>query len=383
MLQKLGEDPYGIFGVVLTPTRELAIQLSEQFDALGSRMGLRQCVVIGGMDMMKQSLALGRRPHIIIATPGRLRDHLQGPSPPNLSKAKFLVLDEADRLLSPTFEGELRVILNALPSKRQSLLFSATMTGNLRRLERLGLMNPVTYDLTREATIPATLSQEYLFVPNQMKVCFLAQTLRQTLHRKVLGTGDEVKNADEEEEEDHRLARSVIVFAGSCKKCQEVTETLLELKVECVSLHSMMTQRRRLAALGKFKSSQCHVLVSTDVSSRGLDIPDVDLVINFDIPRVATDYVHRVGRTARAGRRGRAISLVSQFDVELVHSIEAYTRSKLDLCEDVLEKDVVKLISSVNKASRIAKMRMLEHGFDEQLEKRSKRSKKKRSSSAD
>ncbi|KAG5187615.1 DEAD box helicase [Tribonema minus] len=360
ILHTLSKDPYGIYAVVLTPTRELAVQIAEQFEALGAPMGLRHAVVIGGMNMMAQGVELAKRPHVIIATPGRLRDHLQGASPPDLSKLKYLVLDEADRLLSMGFQSEIRVVMAAVPSARQTLLFSATMTDNLAQLESLAMTDPVKYDLTKKATVPATLTQQYLFMPAQ-RCC----------------------SEEAEGEEPDNGAKSIMIFVGSCKRCQEVCETLLQLRLDCVCLHSMMSQKRRLAALGKFKSSQSRILVSTDVSSRGLDIPEVDLVVNFDMPRVATDYVHRVGRTARAGRRGRALSLVTQYDVELVHNIEEYTSTKLDLCEEVIEKDVLKLLNPINKATRVARMRLMELGFDEKEQQRKSRSTRKRQADAE
>ncbi|CAN0009958.1 unnamed protein product, partial [Discosporangium mesarthrocarpum] len=172
ILHELSKDPYGIFAVVLTPTRELAVQISEQFGALGALMGLRQAVVIGGVSILDQSVELARRPHIVVATPGRLRDHLQGPGAPPLHKCRYLVLDEADRLLAPTFQSELRCIAGLLPEDRQTLLFSATMTSNLRDVEALALTDPVKYDLTKKAAVPATLTQEYLFMPEQMKTSF-------------------------------------------------------------------------------------------------------------------------------------------------------------------------------------------------------------------
>ncbi|CAM9803388.1 unnamed protein product [Ascophyllum nodosum] len=382
ILHELSKEPYGVFAVVLTPTRELAVQISEQFGALGALMGLRHAVVIGGVGQLEQSLELAERPHVVVATPGRLRDHLQGPAAPALRKCRYLVLDEADRLLAPTFQGELRCIAQALPQSRQTLLFSATMTSNLQALESLALSNPVKYDLTKKATVPATLTQEYLFMPQQMKTCFVVETLRvlasdglwsdpedREKKRKRGSQGGGGNSVEREEEEEDVVgsgkARSVMIFVSKCRRCQELSETLLELGVDCTPLHSLLGQRRRMAALGKFKSQQTKVLISTDVASRGLDIPAVDLVVNFDVPRVATDYVHRVGRTARAGRRGRAITLVSQYDIELVHNIEQYTGTPLVLCPVVSEDDVLKLLNRVAKASRVAKMRLMEQGFDE------------------
>jgi len=172
-----------------------------------------------------------------------------------------------------------------------------------------------------------------------------------------------------------------MVFVGTCQRCQEVTEVLIEAGLTAVSLHSVLSQKRRLAALGKFKSSLVRVLVSTDVASRGLDIPEVDLVVNFDLPRVPSDYVHRVGRTARAGRRGRAVAMVTQYDVALLQGIEELVGRKMEKCEEVGEEEVVKLLNPVAKATRAARMRLMEVGFDAEVEehlRRKKRDKKER-----
>ncbi|CAM9762049.1 unnamed protein product, partial [Phaeothamnion confervicola] len=389
ILHELSRDPYGIFALVLTPTRELAVQISEQLAALGALMGLRHAVVIGGVSMLRQAQELARRPHVVVATPGRLRDHLQGAQPPQLSGCRYVVLDEADRLLSLGFQSAIRHIIAALPRRRQTLLFSATMTDSLQELERLALGDAVRYDLTKRAAVPATLRQEYLFMPQQVKTCFLVQALRVLARTGILG---ETPDEDEENndgggggggsfgraggasdvgggagsgENGEGLARSVMIFVGSCERCQEVSELLQELGADGVCLHGLLSQKRRLAALGKFKSRQTRLLVATDVASRGLDIPQVDLVINYDMPTAATDYVHRVGRTARAGRRGRAVSLVTQHDVELVHNVERYVGSKLAPCPEVREKDVLPLMNKVAKAARVAKLRLMEQGFED------------------
>lgn len=383
MLHRLSEDPYGIYGLVLTPTRELAIQIAEQFQALGAPLSLRHAVVIGGVSMVQQAVDLARRPHVVIATPGRLWDHLRGAAPPDLSKARFLVLDEADRLFCDGFEKHLAAILTSMTHpRRQTLLFSATMTQSLEDLKALTRVQPVIFDLTRNRALPSSLQQQYLFMPAQVKMCYLVELLQKLL----LGGGGGGGGSRHDDDEDRHSAtrgtvKSAMVFVGTCQRCQEVAEVLLEAGLSTVSLHSVLSQKRRLAALGKFKSCLVRVLVSTDVASRGLDIPEVDLVVNFDLPRVPSDYVHRVGRTARAGRFGRAVSLVTQYDVSLVQSIEALTQSKMEACPDVKEEEVVKLLNPVAKATRAARMRLMEVGFDEQVSehlRRKKRDKKER-----
>ena len=221
MLHKLSEDPYGIFGVVLTPTRELAIQIAEQFAALGAPLGLRHAVVIGGVGMVDQAVELAKRPHVVIATPGRLWDHLRGASPPDLSKARFLVLDEADRLFCEGFEEHLGAILRAMTApRRQTLLFSATMTSSLEELKALTKVQPVLFDLTRARALPQSLLQQYLFMPAQVKTCYLVDLLQNLLLRNGGSCGTAAREQQEGEEGGTGArAGSAIVFVGTCQRC--------------------------------------------------------------------------------------------------------------------------------------------------------------------
>ncbi|KAK1945323.1 DEAD-box ATP-dependent RNA helicase 36 [Phytophthora citrophthora] len=383
ILHTLSKDPYGPYALVLTPTRELAFQIADQFNAFGSSMAVRCAVIVGGVDMLKQSLALQQRPHIIVATPGRFHDHLLRANPPNISLVKYVVLDEADRLLDVSFAKDLSFIFDRLPAKRQTLLFSATMTANLDRLEQTALSDDAfRFDATPSVKTVETLKQFYLFIPAQVKMTYLMYLM------KMLDPTDE----DEEEEQNSRKMakgrkgkrgleklletatsskrqlRSMMIFVSTCKMCELVGEIGNELGTKCVTLHSMMSQNRRLAALGKFKSGLSHILISTDVASRGLDIPEVDIVLNFDLPRDADDYIHRVGRTARAGRSGQAISLVTQHDIELLQNIEAKVGKKMEDYEsEAPEKKVLKLLNDVTTASRVAKMKLTERGFDDKV----------------
>jgi ATP-dependent RNA helicase DDX49/DBP8 len=177
------------------------------------------------------------------------------------------------------------------------------------------------------------------------------------------------KNSDDDDEEEAGKARSSIVFVSTCERAALVSGILSQVGVDNVALHSLLSQNRRLAALGKFKSQQARVLVATDVASRGLDIPSVDLVINSELPRNAVSYVHRVGRTARAGRRGRAISLVGENDVSLVHAAEEITGRSLDKCTDITDEAAIRMLGPVTKAARLAKMQLMEIGFDDLVKK--------------
>jgi ATP-dependent RNA helicase DDX49/DBP8 len=196
ILQTLSEDPYGIFCLVLTPTRELAFQIADQFRVLGKPIGLRDAVIVGGMDMMQQSLKLAQRPHIVIATPGRLADHISSTDISTLKKIKFLVLDEADRLLEKTFSEDLEVIFNALPKQRQTLLFSATLTSAMKEIQKLATKKPYFYEAPPEVAIVEELDERYVVMPNKVKECYLVYFL-QRFH-----------NAEE---------KSIIIFTRTCR----------------------------------------------------------------------------------------------------------------------------------------------------------------------
>lgn len=356
ILQKLAADPFGVFALVLTPTRELAMQLADQFRALGAGMSLKECVVIGGLDMQQQARALARRPHVVIATPGRLKD-LVGSHPDlaaGFARCQFLVLDEADRLLESSFEAELRVILQFLPPRRQTLLFSATMTRSLVALQQAALRDAFHFSAYEGLQTAKRLKEQYLLIPAKTKEVYLAHLL------------------SPEQLEAHRV-RSCMIFVGTCKACTLLAALLEELGISATALHSKLSQRRRFAALDRFKSGAVPILLATDVAARGLDIPTVDLVVNFDLPVAARDYVHRVGRTARAGRPGWSLSIVSQYDVELVKGIEKLIGHQMEAF-DMDEREVLKGITKVYSARRAAAMHVAEEaarkGDDKSLQRR-------------
>ncbi|XP_074758723.1 putative ATP-dependent RNA helicase DDX47 isoform X1 [Athene noctua] len=288
ILQALLETPQRLFALVLTPTRELAFQISEQFEALGSSIGVHSTVIVGGIDTMSQSLALAKKPHIIIATPGRLVDHLENTKGFNLRALKFLVMDEADRILNMDFETEVDKILKVIPRDRKTFLFSATMTKKVQKLQRAALKNPVKCAVSSKYQTVEKLQQYYIFIPSKFK-------------------------------------------------------------------------NKRLGSLNKFKAKARSILLATDVASRGLDIPHVDVVINFDIPTHSKDYIHRVGRTARAGRSGKSITFVTQYDVELFQRIEHLIGKKLPAFP-MQEEEVMMLTERVAEAQRFARMELREQG---------------------
>jgi len=346
ILQTLASDPYSVYALVLTPTRELAYQIADQFRVIGKPLGLRDCVVVGGRDTILQSLDLTKRPHIIIATPGRLADHVQNNSTFSLDKIKYLVLDEADRLLEGGFDEQLATIFSALPSKRQTLLFTATSSSVIEQTISACPNNPFTWESTSpdEETTVDTLDQRFVLTPKEAVNGYLVQLVRQT--------------------RENDPAHSIIVFTKTCRRCELLSRALCKLGIPAVGLHSMRAQKERTAALGRFKSNQAKVLVATDVASRGLDIPAVELVINHNVPNVPKDYVHRVGRTARAGRSGRAVTLVTPHDIGLVHAIEELIKTKMSELE-VDEEQVALILTQVNVTLREVEIILGEEDWDE------------------
>ena len=322
--------------LILTPTRELAFQILQVVQALGEGMGATSTCVVGGVDRTSQAVALGRNPHVIIATPGRLLDHLKDTKGFHLRHVQYLILDEADRMLSMDFEEELHQILDELPTKRQTLLFSATMTSQVAKLQRASLVDPVRVEVSTKFSTPKQLLQSYLFIPAKYKDCYLTYLINE------------------------HAGQSVLVFGATCNNVQRLALMLRNLGFPAVCLHGQMNQAKRLGALSKFSSGSRTILLCTDVASRGLDLPQVDVVINFDLPGHGKEYIHRVGRTARAGQSGKAIAMVTQYDVEVYQRIEGLLGKKLPAYPVAEEETVLVLLERVSEAQRLAKRELNE-----------------------
>jgi len=344
ILQTLAEEPYGVYALVLTPTRELAFQIADQFRVLGKPLGLRDCVVVGGRDTVLQSLDLEKRPHVVIATPGRLADHVRNNSTFSLSKIKYLVLDEADRLLEGGFDNQLSEIFSALPSKRQTLLFTATNSPVIEQTIEACPNDPFIWEATCPEATVESLDQRFVLTPREARDGYLVELVTVT--------------------RDNSPSDSIMVFTRTCRGCEMLSRTFNKLGVAAVGLHSMKPQKERMAALSRFKSNQAKVLVATDVASRGLDIPAVQLVVNHNVPTVPKDYVHRVGRTARAGRTGRSVTLVTPHDIGLVHAIEEVVNNKMVEME-VDEERVALILTQVNVTMREVEISLGEEDWDE------------------
>ena len=339
ILQALWDNPKPFFACVLAPTRELAYQISQQVEALGSTIGVRSATIVGGMDMMSQSIALSKRPHVIVATPGRLQDHLENTKGFSLRGLQYLVMDEADRLLDMDFGPIIDKLLQSIPRERRTMLFSATMTTKVGKLQRASLKNPVRVEVDTKYTTVKTLEQYYLLMPFAQKDTYLVHLANE------------------------QAGHSIIVFTRTVHDSQLLSILLRLLGFPAIPLHGQLSQQARLGALNKFKTGGRSILVATDVASRGLDIPAVDLVVNYDIPTNSKDYIHRVGRTARAGRHGRSVTLVTQYDVELLQRIEAVTGEKMKLFPGGNDKEAVMLLNErVAEAHRAAVRELKDKG---------------------
>lgn len=334
ILQGLLQNPpsrsHSSAAIVLTPTRELAFQIHQVVQSLGQVMGATSVCIVGGVDRTQQAIALAKNPHILIATPGRLLDHLKDTKGFNLRQVRYLVLDEADRMLSMDFEEELHAILDEIPAQRQTMLFSATMTSQVQKLQRASLQDPVRVEVSTKFQTPKQLLQSYLFIPAKYKDCYLTYLVNE------------------------HAGQSILVFGATCNNVQRLALMLRNLGFPAVSLHGQMHQSKRLGALQKFASKQRSILICTDVASRGLDLPAVDLVINYDLPGHGKEYIHRVGRTARAGLSGKAIAMVTQYDVEVFQRLEALLGKRLPAHDCADEETVLVLLERVSDAQRMA-----------------------------
>ncbi|WP_312439739.1 DEAD/DEAH box helicase [Janthinobacterium sp.] len=295
--------------LVLVPTRELAEQVYASFRSYGGNLPLRSFVAYGGVPIEPQVSKLRKGLDVLVATPGRLLD-LQSQGAVRFEQVQTLVLDEADRMLDLGFERELDLLLMAMPKQRQTLLFSATFSDAIRAMAKTMLKDPVSVEVSpRNSTVKAVKQSVIVCDKKRKPELFL-----HLLKKKRWG--------------------QVLVFVKTRKGVEVLVNTLLEQGVAADSIHGDKTQPNRLRALARFKAREVQVLVATDVAARGLDIEQLPQVVNFDLPTVAEDYIHRIGRTGRAGASGEAISLVCADEVELLSAVEALTRQTLKRSEE-------------------------------------------------
>jgi superfamily II DNA/RNA helicase len=291
--------------LILTPTRELADQVADNVDNYAKHTALRSVVVFGGVDMNAQADALRRGVEILIATPGRLLDHVQQKNT-QLGQVQMLVLDEADRMLDMGFLPDLQRILNLLPKQRQTLLFSATFSNEIKKLSASYMSNPVTIEVAQRNSTSINVRQIVFEVPEGDKHAAVVQLIRE------------------------RGLKQVIIFCNSKIGAGRLSRLIERDGIAATAIHGDKSQSERMAALEAFKKGEIVALVATDVAARGLDISDLPAVINFDLPFSAEDYVHRIGRTARAGAFGDALSLCSPNEHRQLADIENLIKRTLE-----------------------------------------------------
>ncbi len=296
--------PNHIRALVLTPTRELAAQVAESVATYGKHLSLKSSVVFGGVKINPQIAKLRGGVDVLVATPGRLLD-LYNQKAVNFSQVEVLVLDEADRMLDMGFIRDIRKVLAMLPKDRQNLLFSATFSGDIRALASNLLNNPVQIEVSPRNAAAQTVAQKVYEVDKSKKPDLLSHLVRDNNWEQVL------------------------VFMRTKHGANRLTKKLQADGVTAAAIHGNKSQAARTKALADFKVSKIRVLVATDIAARGIDISELPHVINFELPNVSEDYVHRIGRTGRAGSEGEAISLVSADEVKLLSGIENLIRQVL------------------------------------------------------
>jgi len=295
--------PY-VRGLILTPTRELASQIAERAETYGRYLEVRHTVIYGGVNQRRQEIALQEGPDLIVATPGRLLDLLQQKLV-HLDHVTHFVLDEADRMLDMGFVHDVRRIVALLPKKRQTLFFSATIPAAVETLARSMLADPVRVSITPTVTTAENVEQSVIFVAQPQKRTLLESVLR-----------------------DESIARA-LVFTRTKHGANRLSEHLDRAGIGSAAIHGNKTQGARERALDGFRRGTTRVLVATDVAARGIDVEGVSLVVNYDMPNVAESYVHRIGRTGRAGASGRAISFCDSGERSLLVDIERFIRRRL------------------------------------------------------
>ncbi len=313
ILDAMAEDPWSgkrrIRSLMLCPTRELASQIRDNIDEYARHLDIHSMVMFGGVSQRPQEKKLRKGVDILIATPGRLLD-LIGQGLVDLSNVQFLVLDEADRMLDMGFIRDIRKILALIPEDRQSLLFSATMPSSIVELSRDMLYEPVKIEVTPESTTVEAIEQSLMFVMKSDKRALLTHIIRDENPEKVL------------------------VFSRTKHGCNRIVKQLAADGIEALAIHGNKSQGARERALGRFRNGTLQVLIATDVASRGIDVSDISHVINLDLPNEPEVYVHRIGRTGRAGQGGITIAFCDENEGEFLRGIEKTIRQKIPVDED-------------------------------------------------
>ena len=310
-------DPNKLNAIIMAPTRELAQQIDQQMEGFGFYVPFSSVAIYGGNDggaWGTQSTGLQKGADIVIATPGRLLS-LMNIYNIDFSGVKYFILDEADRMLDMGFYDDIMAVVNRLPKDRQTIMFSATMPTNIRKMAKAIMNNPAEVQIAVSRP-PESIRQMAVDIFETQKTEFLVGLLGDEAGVRTPDTGEKLKK--------------IIVFVGKKQKVKELTRTLRANHIDARAMHSDLEQKERDEVMLDFRNNKVDVLVATDIVSRGIDVDDIPLVINYDVPRDAEDYVHRIGRTARAENKGEAITLVSPEDKHFFNKIERFLQKSIE-----------------------------------------------------
>ena len=379
ILSELSKNPFGLYAIILEPTRELVLQVEEKLKLFSTGFNLRMCSIIGGEDFTTQLNELDKIPHIIIATPGRLVSFLENNYIKLVQNLRYFVMDEFDQLLDETIKPDIDKIITYLPDERITLFFSATImqtkeelkkyigknnkdeiyyynnntdekledivkkddSGEKKKEKDLNVhkKNKKIIPLKIKNRINEDVSLKYILVPQKLKEHYLLYLLRNRYKET-----------------------NTLIFVNHVKQCDFLYNLCKLFEIKVSHLHSKMTQKNRREDLQKFKGSLTNILISTDLASRGLDIKQCDLVINFDIPLSSLTFIHRAGRTGRIGNKGLCISFVSQYDVEVLNGIEDDLNADFKEIEDIDQDEIMVDTGLVSKGIKLTKMKLIKEG---------------------
>ncbi|WIV20644.1 DEAD/DEAH box helicase [Paenibacillus polygoni] len=336
LISKIDRADEKIRALIMAPTRELAIQVAEEIEKLSRFKGIRTLPIYGGQDIVRQIRALKKKPQVIIGTPGRLLDHINRKTI-KLEDVQTVVLDEADEMLDMGFMEDIQSILKQVPDERQTMLFSATMPPNIQKLAQQFLKNPEHVSVIPKQVSAPLIDQSYIEVPERQKFDALSRLL------------------------DMESPELAIVFGRTKRRVDELAEALQKRGYSADGLHGDLSQNQRDAVMRKFRDGSIDVLVATDVAARGLDVSGVTHVVNFDLPQDPESYVHRIGRTGRAGKEGAAYSFVTPREIDHLHFIERVTRHRIP------RKPLPTLAEAIEGKQRVTAERLLEIVQDGEL----------------
>ena len=379
ILSELSKNPFGLYAIILEPTRELVLQVEEKLKLFSTGFNLRMCSIIGGEDFTTQLNELDKIPHIIIATPGRLVSFLENNYIKLVQNLRYFVMDEFDQLLDETIKPDIDKIITYLPDERITLFFSATIMQTKEELKKyigknnkdeiyyynnntdekledivkkddngekeketdlnVNKKNKKIIPLKIKNRINEDVSLKYILVPQKLKEHYLLYLLRNRYKET-----------------------NTLIFVNHVKQCDFLYNLCKLFEIKVSHLHSKMTQKNRREDLQKFKGSLTNILISTDLASRGLDIKQCDLVINFDIPLSSLTFIHRAGRTGRIGNKGLCISFVSQYDVEVLNGIEDDLNTDFKEIEDIDQDEIMVDTGLVSKGIKLTKMKLIKEG---------------------